>query len=77
MSRANWISMAMRGEVVRRALRTALLVGTVLVLINHFDALLTGTLDWGGLLKMALTYCVPYCVSTHASVATMRSEACE
>lgn len=72
MNELAWLSTALRTDVVRRALRTALLVGTVLVLINHVDALLAGTLGWERLAKIALTYCVPYCVSTHASVAALR-----
>jgi len=74
MSAGSWLGTALRGDVVRRALRTALLVGTVLVLINHVDALLAGALDWERIVKMTLTYCVPYCVSTHASVAALRGE---
>jgi hypothetical protein len=42
-------------------------VGTVLNLINQGDALLTGQrLDFG---KLALTYIVPYIVSTYGAVS--------
>lgn len=75
MSAPPWFGTALRADVVRRALRTAFVVGTVLVFINHVDALLAGTLDWARILKIALTYCVPYCVSTHASVAALRGGA--
>jgi len=52
--------------IPRRALYVALLVGTVLNLINQGDALVSGKpLDW---LKLALTFLVPYCVSTHGAV---------
>ena len=60
------ISLAFSDGIPRRALYVALLVGTVLNLINQGDALVSGKpLDW---LKLALTFLVPYCVSTHGAV---------
>ena len=55
------------------SLRVALVVGTVLNLINQSDAFLTGApLVWW---KIALTYAVPYCVSTYGAVtARLRAE---
>lgn len=52
--------------IVRRSLILAAIVGTILNLINQGDALLTGThlVAW----KIALTYCVPYCVATYGAV---------
>lgn len=50
--------------VVRRAGLTALVVGSVLVAINQWDLLLAGELSWRLASKVALTYCVPYCVTT-------------
>lgn len=52
--------------VVTTALRVALVVGTVLTLINQGDALF-GEGDVN-VLKAALTYVVPYLVSTHGAV---------
>ena len=52
----------------RMALRVALVVGTVLNLINHFDVLLGAALTTTTLVQIALTYVVPYCVSTHGQV---------
>jgi hypothetical protein len=51
----------------RQAARLALVVGTLLVLINQWEAV-TGkvAMDW---LKVLLTYCVPYLVSTYTSVS--------
>ena len=49
----------------RRSLYVALIVGTVLNLINQGDALL-GLADW---LKLILTYCVPYVVCTYGAVS--------
>jgi hypothetical protein len=63
--------MATAGSVVRRALGYAVVVGTVLIVINHGDAILAGHLDGPRVLKMALTVLVPYCVSTASSVGAM------
>ena len=69
-----WLEIAGRPDVVRRSLRVAAVVGTLLVLINYADRLLSGQTvpaDW---LKMVLTYCVPYAVSTYASVSALRNQ---
>ncbi|MBE0487209.1 nitrate/nitrite transporter NrtS [Marinobacter sp.] len=51
----------------RRAAKLAAVVGTLLVLINQWEAVAgTATMDW---LKVVLTYCVPYLVSTYTSVS--------
>lgn len=68
----DWLRLATRPSVVRRALRTAALVGTLLIVINHGDALLHGHIDALGTLKMSLTVLVPYLVSTSSSVAALR-----
>jgi hypothetical protein len=51
----------------------ALVVGTVLVAINYGDRLLTGDLAGRDLLKIALTYCVPFCVSAWSSALALTS----
>jgi hypothetical protein len=60
-------------SVVRRASITALVVGAILVGINHGDALLRGQIDTIRFFKIILTIFVPYIVSTVSSVSTMRS----
>jgi hypothetical protein len=50
------------------ALRVALIVGTVLNLINHFDVLFGAPLTRGVETQIALTYVVPYLVSTQGQV---------
>jgi hypothetical protein len=53
--------------VPRRSLYVALIVGTVLNLINQGDTLLgAANINW---LKIALTYCVPYAVCTYGAVS--------
>ena len=70
---ASWVAIARRPEVVRRSLRVAAAVGTLLVAINYADRALAGSLGSTDWLKMALTYLVPYGVSTYAAVQTLRN----
>ncbi|MEE8108912.1 MAG: nitrate/nitrite transporter NrtS [Gammaproteobacteria bacterium] len=67
-----WHRLARRRDIVLRAVRVALLVGTVLALINHGDKLIYGGMQTSDYLKILLTYLVPYCVSTYSSVQTVR-----
>ncbi|MEQ8762317.1 MAG: nitrate/nitrite transporter NrtS [Planctomycetota bacterium] len=67
-----WLSLALRRSVVRRATKTAVLVGTVLAAINHGDAILGGDVDASRLARILLTYFVPYAVSTASSVGALR-----
>ena len=71
----DWIELAISPAIRRRALRIAAFVGPVLIVINHGDALLRLDVDAGRLLKMALTFLVPYLVSTHSSVQSARAAA--
>ena len=67
-----WLRLATDRSTVRRALGVAAVVGSVLIVINHGDAILRGDLSLGRLLRMALTVLVPYCVSTYSSVGARR-----
>ena len=68
------IRLARSGGVPRRAFWGALVVGTLLNRNNQGDAILAGGgPNW---VKLALTYLVPYAVSTHGAVsAQMRRRA--
>ncbi len=68
MSARRWLAVATERAVVLRACKFALVVGAVLIAINHGDALLAGDVSPGRLLKMGLTVLVPYVVSTLSSV---------
>lgn len=55
------------GGVPRRSFNVALIVGTILNLINQGDALLgDGEVS---IIKLALTFLVPYCVATYGAVS--------
>jgi len=56
--------------IFQRSVKVALIVGSILMLINHGDALLAGNLDRYSIIKILLTYIVPFLVSTQAGVAT-------
>ena len=64
----DFFRVAWRPDIRVRAFKVALVVGTILVAINQGDAILTGTLSAEHWLKIVLTYCVPYGVSTYSSV---------
>jgi hypothetical protein len=68
------LRLALESSVVKRALKYAVVVGLILIAINHGDAILRGDLTRGGLFKMALTVVVPYVVSTLSSVGALRQK---
>jgi len=70
-----FIKVALLKDVVFMALKMSLIVGSILALINHGDAVLEGTLTHENLYKIALTFLVPYCVSTYSSVKAIQRHA--
>lgn len=66
------IELALSPPVVRRAITYAVVVGAVLIAINHGDALFRCEISTERWLKMGLTVLVPYCVSTLSSVGALR-----
>ncbi len=56
----------------KKALVTALIVGTILTAINHGDTILGG--NWPPYLKVFLTYCTPYCVTTWGAITGKRAQ---
>ena len=69
----SFIRLAWSADVRMRAIKVALIVGSVLAIINHSDALLDGTFSTKNYVQIVLTYLVPYCVSTYSSVSTLRA----
>lgn len=68
----SFLSLASEKSVRARATKIALIVGSILALINHGDRLVAMSLDGTAVLKIVLTFLVPYCVSTYSSVQAMR-----
>ena len=71
MSLKSWFQVARRHSIVRRAIKVSIVVGTLLVAINHLPALLQGDITRFRLFQIALTYVVPYCVATWSSVSAL------
>lgn len=66
------LAFALLPATVWQALRVALVIGTLLTVINHYDEWLGGTGSSHSLLQIILTYFVPYLVSTHGQVVGHR-----
>ena len=62
------LSIAASHSVRRRAAFMSIIVGTVLGLINHGDAIFQGTISTPDTVRIMITYLVPYCVATVSSV---------
>ena len=69
-----FLLLAFRPDIVRRAFGYAVVVGGILILINHGDHLLAGEMDLRRAFKLLLTPLVPYCVSTLSSVGALRGQ---
>jgi hypothetical protein len=54
------------GGTPLKALLTAIVVGTILTIINHGDVIIHG--EFPNMLKVMLTYCVPFFVTTWGAV---------
>lgn len=73
-SSTGFVSLALAKPVAVRALRVALVVGTILAMINHGDALVRFALTPENVFKILLTYLVPYGVSTYSSVRAIQEK---
>lgn len=63
-----WLKTACSRPIRKRALKVAIVVGSILIVINYGDLLIRGEVGAPQLIKMLLTYFVPYAVSTYAAV---------
>ncbi|NOH70262.1 hypothetical protein F0225_02755 [Vibrio pectenicida] len=60
----------MNSQMIKRAIIIAIVVGTLLNIINQYDAFVgSSSFNW---LKALLTYCVPFCVSLFSSWLAIR-----
>jgi hypothetical protein len=68
------VDIVFRRENLRRTIRIALVVGTILTLINQLDVFIKGDetiLTW---IKVGLNFCVPFVVSNLGLLAGKRAE---
>ena len=62
LNNTRFIDIAFSDGTPKKAFLTACVVGTVLTAIKHGDVILSG--NFPPFLKIILTYCVPFCVTT-------------
>ena len=71
MTLKQYLELAVKPSIVKRGLTFSLIVGTILVLINHADTLFYGEMNAVLIRKIVLTYAVPYIVSSLSSVQAL------
>ena len=64
-----FLAIASERDTVATSAKVALFVGSILALINYGDRIFLRSdmraVDW---VKLAVSYCVPYCVATYGAV---------
>ncbi len=68
---ATWIALAKSPMIVKRALGYALVVGSLLIAINHGTCIINREYSFTCLWQSALSLCVPFIVSTFSSVQAL------
>ncbi len=63
-----YLDYVLERDTVIRSIKTALVVGTVLGLINHYPAILAWSVPPQELFQIVLTYLVPFSVATYGQV---------
>ena len=74
MSNASFIDLATTAQVIKTAFRISLIVGSILALINHGEGIVNLSLSTNNIIKILLTYLVPYGVSTYSGVKALQSQ---
>lgn len=67
-----WRHAVVYAPVFRRALQVSAVVGSTLFIINQLDVVLSGRVTALVVLKIALTYLVPFLVSTYSALEINR-----
>ena len=67
----DWLRIASTKPIVVRGLKYGLVIGSLLIVINHGNAIIDGSVDSARVIQMMLTLLVPYCVSTASSVGAI------
>jgi hypothetical protein len=62
----DFLQLAFGDGTPKKALKTAIVVRTILTTINHGDVILRG--ESINYFKILLTYCVPFCVTTRGVI---------
>jgi hypothetical protein len=61
-----------RGVTVRTAGRVAAVVGTILSAVNQGSTIVAGDATWVTWIRVAVNYCVPFCVASIGFLAACR-----
>ncbi len=72
MRKKSWLAYCLERATLLFSLKMALVVGTILGLINHGAALLTGHFTYAEIWPLLLTYCVPFAVAMYSQVQGKR-----
>lgn len=75
LAEQGFFSLALSRRVLPKAIKVTLIVGTLLAFINHGENILSMSLNRDSVLKILLTYLVPYCVSTWSAVSALKGSA--
>lgn len=67
-----WVVYGLEYDTIVRSLKAALVIGTLLGLINHGQALVSGHFTRGELIPLLVTYLVPFGVTTYGQVQGKR-----
>jgi spore maturation protein SpmB len=67
--------MFMNKKNITTALLVAVIVGTVLNIINSYDVFVEGTFTGKNVIRIMLTYITPFCVSLYSSVKATKQKA--
>jgi hypothetical protein len=63
----------LHGVTVATAWRVALVVGTLLSVVNQGVTIAEGEATWGTWVRVAVNYCVPFCVASIGFLSACRS----
>ncbi len=68
----SYFAYCLERDTLLRSSRTALVVGTILALINHVQEMLAGRPSPSWIIPMLVSYLVPFCVATHSQAQGKR-----
>ncbi|QNA46202.1 nitrate/nitrite transporter NrtS [Lacibacter sediminis] len=65
----------MNKKNITTALLVAVIVGTILNIINSYEVIVNGTFTGKNMLRIMLTYITPFCVSLYSSTKASKQKA--
>lgn len=68
-----FLKIATSRRVVLKSLKVSVVVGSLLAIINHSGAILDWDLSFETIIKILLSYLVPYLVSTYSAATTIQN----